>query len=150
MIPMLLAQCSCGRCQVQVKEPLITRFYCHCSICRQVYKDNFSDVTVQLSANTRCMNQSEVVFKKHKRWLALNRGVCKHCEEPVVATLFNIFSFIPARNYQEKSRLPDAEARIFYSDTCVSQSQIAAAAGYWKSQLLVCYIIAKGLFKFGR
>lgn len=150
MTSKLATQCACGECQIQVHEPVLARFYCHCSICQAVYKEKYSDVTVQLAGKVSMVKRSEITFRRYKRWLSLNRGVCSNCGDPVIATLFSIFAFIPSRNYIEGGRLPESQARIFCQDPEAKNTNLSVASGYWKSQLLVSFLIIKRLLRFGR
>ncbi|UTW47808.1 GFA family protein [Bacterioplanoides sp. SCSIO 12839] len=139
----LNSSCSCGQCRVDVGQKPIARFYCHCSICQKIYQSNCADVAVVTSKNVQVLSESAIEFKKHKHLFALQRGTCKTCGDPVVATLFGLLSFLPVRNFVSAEQLPMSQARIF---CCNKDKELPCTDGYFKSQLLVTSLIIKGLF----
>lgn len=141
-----VTSCSCGRCEVTIEKPPLTRFHCHCSICRKLYQSDYADVVVVPASAMGISAQADIHYDKYRSFPAIRRGTCKHCHEPVVATLMGLLAFIPGRNYRDQQALPELKGRIF-ADQNMTADDIPAACSYWQSQLLVSRLIMAGMFR---
>ena len=111
-------QCRCGAVKMRVKKPPITRFYCHCNICQEVYRRDFGDPTVVWSFNIEIEDISKIDFKRQRLVpISVKCGTCKVCEEPVVGSTAILpvlsISYIPAALYQDPAEVPNAAGHIF-------------------------------------
>lgn len=137
--------CSCGRCEVTIEQPPITRFHCHCSICRKLYQSDYADVVVVSPSAMTISAQSDIHYHKYRSFPAVRRGTCKHCHEPVVGTLMGLLAFVPGRNYRDPQALPELKGRIF-ADQNIAEDDIPGACNYWQSQWLASRLIMRGMF----
>jgi hypothetical protein len=139
-------QCECGQTQVSVAKPPMLRFHCHCTICQNLYKRAFSDVTVMWAKNAKLTQGQSIEYRRPG--LLLKRGVCTQCEEPILAymTLFPgvKLAFVPGNRYQDAAVLPEPSAHIFYhrSETPMDDG-IAKYKGFIKSELVITWLILK-------
>jgi hypothetical protein len=139
-------QCECGQTQVSLTKPPMLRFHCHCTICQELYKRPFSDVTVMWSGNAKLTRGEHIEYRRPG--LLLKRGVCTQCEQPILAymTLFPgvKLAFVPGNRYDDQAILPNASAHIFFHR---SQQQIDDGIGKYKgfivSELAVSWLIVK-------
>lgn len=145
----LFCHCQCEQTQVTVLKPPMLRFHCHCTICQDLYKQPFSDVTVMWAKNARLTHGEQVEYKRPG--LLLKRGVCTQCEQPIFATM-TLFPwvklvFVPGNRYDSQTALPKATAHIFYHR---SQSEIddglLKVRGFVKSELAISWLIVKSAF----
>ena len=142
----LFCRCECEQSRVSVARPPMLRFHCHCTICQNLYKRPFSDVTVMWAKDAKLTQGEQVEFKR-PGWL-LKRGVCKQCQQPIFATM-TLFpgvklAFIPANRYDNKAALPNAKAHIFYHRRQSEMNDgIAKVAGFIKSECVVSWLILK-------
>lgn len=145
----LSCQCLCGQTQVAVAKPPMLRFHCHCTICQDLYKQPFSDVTVMWAKDATLTQGEQVAYKRPG--LLLKRGVCIQCEQPIFATM-TLFpgvklAFVPANRYDDQVRLPQVTAHIFYhrrqSD---SDDGLLKVKGFMKSELAISWLIVKSAF----
>ena len=131
--------CQCKKSSLAVNGQVLTRFICHCKICQKVYQQPFADVVVVKSQDLTQVDESSLTFAKHKLPPAVNRGVCKHCSQPVLATLNFLpnwgYSFIPASNF-DSAELPEPSMHLFYHRRVQDkQDSLPKHSGYWQSQL---------------
>jgi len=139
-------QCECGKTQLSVVKPPMLRFHCHCTICQNLYKRPFSDVTVMWAKSAKIIQGEHIEYRR--LGLLLKRGVCTQCEEPILAymTLFPgvKLAFVPGNRYSAPSILPKASAHIFFhrSETKMDDD-IAQYKGFIKSELVITWLILK-------
>lgn len=139
-------QCECGKSQVRLKKAPMLRFHCHCTICQNLYKKPYSDVTVMWANNTQLLNDEHIEYRRPG--LLLKRGVCTGCEQPIFATMTLLpglkLAFVPGNRYDDQTILPNPSAHIFYHR---SQSEmddgIAKTRGFIKSELVISWLILK-------
>lgn len=112
------AICGCGKAAVTVTTMPSARFRCHCTICQKVYASSFSDVLVFRRSQLKPVDRDQIKWTRTKSVSPLRRGLCIHCNEPVLAHFYGILAFMPARALPEKS-LPKVSMDIYY-DTRVS------------------------------
>lgn len=131
-----IATCGCGKAEVTVKVMPSTRFRCHCTICQNVYASGFSDVLVFRRGQVKPVDSEQIKWTRTKSVTPLRRGLCVHCNEPILAHFYGILAILPARSLPEMS-LPKVSKDIYY-DTRIgdvldnvpkSSGLIAAYAG---------------------
>ena len=112
------AQCPCGTSKFRLSKTPTRRFICHCTICQGVYRQPFADVTVMSAARVAIDTPETIEFGKYKEGPALDRGICKECNNPVVGFLpvmpFVRLAFVPCTNIQDQDALPDPAMHIYY------------------------------------
>ncbi len=145
----LSCQCHCGKVQVSMVKPPMLRFYCHCTICQNLYQRPFSDVTVMWAKDAKLTESKHIEYKRPG--LLLKRGVCIHCKQPIFATM-SLFPglkwvFVPSQRYEDQAKLPNASAHIFYhrSKTDIDDG-ILKVKGFIKSELVISWLILKSAF----
>ena len=144
--------CSCGQTKLQIKQRPLTRFYCHCSICQQVYGKPFADVTVNWAWDVEISQEHKTLFKEYKSFLALERGTCTGCEKPTLSFLglfpFKYLAFVPTHMYEEEKELPAPQGHIFYENRVTSSHDaLPTYQGYLESQMAVMSFLANGMLK---
>lgn len=108
-----IATCGCGKAEVTVKTTPSTRFRCHCTICQNVYSSGFSDVIVFRRGQVKPVDRDQIKWTRTKSVTPLRRGLCVHCNEPVIAHFYGILTFMPARTMPEMA-LPKVSRDIYY------------------------------------
>ena len=143
-------QCECGQTQLSLIKPPMLRFHCHCTICQNLYKRPFSDVTVMWASNVKLIQGKRMEYRRPG--LLLKRGVCTGCEQPLLAymTLFPglKLAFVPGNRYSNPSALigglPKPSAHIFFHR---SEQEIDDGIGKYKgfivSELVSSWLILK-------
>lgn len=139
-------QCECGATQVSVAKPPMLRFHCHCTICQELYKRPFSDVTVMWAKDAKLTQGENIEYRRPG--LLLKRGVCTQCEEPILAymTLFPglRLAFVPGNRYNDSGVLPKASAHIFFHRSKAPMADgIAQYEGFIKSELVITWLMLK-------
>jgi len=134
-------QCPCGKTAFTVRATPFLRFYCHCLICQELYKQPYVDVTV-VKSQAVLLNSSGVTFKKYRLPPALQRGTCNHCHKPVAGFLTGVpglkLAFITGDNFIDKTNLPDSVGHIFYHRKANPvDDALPKISGYWKSEATV-------------
>ena len=81
------AACECGLCEVELSRLPTQRLFCHCTICQEVYGQPYADVTITDPRTIHPSNERPITFRKHKKFLALDRGTCIECKRPVLGLL---------------------------------------------------------------
>jgi hypothetical protein len=143
--------CPCGATRFAVKGELIGRFFCHCTICQAVYRKPFADATIFWGRAIALPDKSAIEFRRYRPPPSLNRGVCPHCRNPVVA--FMAYSplsvgFVPARNFEDPTDLPTPDCHIFYERRVADvDDSIPKISGYWSSEAYVTRKILGALFR---
>lgn len=144
-------QCSCGAVKLRVKEPLLTRFLCHCTICQSVYKKPFADVTVLREGNLEIDDGSALRFDRLRPPPNVNRGICSKCETPSVGYMSLMpglkMVFLPTHMLQNQQDAPEPAAHIFYGSRSADvEDALPKHMGYWGSELAVVGLIMPKLF----
>ena len=143
------ARCECGKSQVELNKAPMLRFHCHCTICQNLYKQPYSDVTVMWSKDAKLTQSEHIEYRRPG--LLLKRGVCTQCEQPIFATM-TLFpgvklAFIPASRYDDSTILPDPSAHIFFHRSEVEMDDcIGKTKGFIKSELMISWLIVKSAF----
>lgn len=110
--------CPCGASKFSLSKTPTQRFFCHCTICQQVYRKPFADVTVMSATRVSVETPDTIKFGKYKDAPALDRGICTECNNPVVGFLKAAplvrFAFVPCINIADQDTLPDPAMHIFY------------------------------------
>lgn len=112
------------------------RFRCHCTICQRIYASSFSDVVVFRRGQLRPVDPDQIKWTRTKTVTPLARGLCIHCNEPVLAHFYGALSFTPARALSGLT-LPKVDRDIYYEtraedlsdETPKSSGLIGAYAG---------------------
>lgn len=142
----IIGRCECGKTQVAINKPPLLRFHCHCTICQNLYKKPFSDVTVMWSKDASLTQDAYIEYRRPG--LLLKRGVCTQCEQPIFATM-TLFpgvklAFVPANRYDNQQILPKPSAHIFFHRSEVPiDDGIKKTKGFIKSELLISWLIVK-------
>jgi hypothetical protein len=148
-------RCECGQTQVRVVKPPMLRFHCHCTICQDLYKQPFSDVTVMWQKDAKLTQGENIEYRRPG--LLLKRGVCTQCEQPIFATMTLLpsllkwpgvrLAFVPANRYDDQSVLPKPSAHIFFhrSETQIEDG-ITKYKGFIKSEWVISWLIVKSAF----
>lgn len=92
------------------------RFFCHCTICQKKYNAPFADVVLFRLGDVTVSDQA-VSFGKYKRFAAIDRGICDHCQKPVMAKMGKGekgYAFIAAQNFTDPGLLPESAMHVFY------------------------------------
>jgi hypothetical protein len=135
-----------------VDGALLGRFLCHCTICQDVYKQPYSDVTVFHARAIALAENSALNYKRLRPPPAIDRGLCPACGSPVVAFMafgpMKIFGFVPTRNLERPAELPNASLHIFYHRRVADIADaIPKVSGYWPSELAVTRMALAGAFR---
>ncbi|WP_252060428.1 GFA family protein [Acinetobacter sp. AHP123] len=131
--------CPCHSTELDICTPVLMRFICHCTICQQIYKTPYADVSVVFKKDIAKHAQANLEFKKYRRPPALERGFCISCFNPVFSYLKTYTSydlaFIPSKNFKDQTALPKPILHMFYNRK-VSQmnDQLPKYRGYVASQ----------------
>ena len=145
----ITARCECGKSQVELKKAPMLRFHCHCTICQNLYKQPYSDVTVMWNKNAKLTQGEHIEYRRPG--LLLKRGVCTQCQQPIFATMTLLpglkLAFIPANRYDDASILPKPSAHIFFHRSEVEMNDgIRKTKGFIKSELMISWLIIKSAF----
>lgn len=143
-------QCTCGQTTLELASKPLTRFYCHCTICQNLYKKPHSDVTVVWTKDLKFTNDSNIKYVRPG--LLLKRGVCQLCDQPVAGLLTMIpglkLAFVPAGIYSDQSALPESEAHIFYHRNRIKNTDnIHKQKGFIRSELRISWIVLKAIIR---
>lgn len=114
----VVATCGCGTAGVTLSAVPSARFRCHCTICQKVYASTFSDVLVFRRGQVKPSDKAQIEWIRTKKVTPLVRALCVHCNEPVLAHFYGIFTFMPARALPEMFQ-PEVNNDIYY-DTRIS------------------------------
>jgi hypothetical protein len=142
--------CACGKSEFHIDGIPLTRFLCHCTICRIYTGECFNDVAAFWAGAISVPAEFPVAFKKHRPPPNVSRGLCRHCGKPVVEFMtlapFVRLAFVPTKNIPNAQLLPFPSAQIFY-DRRVKEcdDSIPKFSGYWSSQLAVTRLILGSL-----
>ena len=142
-------QCHCGKAKLRLATKPVNRFRCHCEICQRVYQQAFSDATILNAKQLLAIDHSLLRFESHWSWL--QRGLCRHCQAPVVAFLALLpcvkVAIIPAQNYPAEAALPDVKAHIFYHRRQHDiDDDVPKISGFLLSELKAMQLIITGLW----
>lgn len=144
-------QCSCGSVNINVKQPFMTRFFCHCTICQSLYKKPYSDVIALHASNVEIGKPDTIQFKKLRPPPNVNRGVCVSCRLPAIG-FFTLapgikIAFLPTQMLRNPSDAPDPSLHIFYhSKKADIDDTLPKYSGYWRSTLALTRKILPKLF----
>ena len=125
------------------------RFHCHCTICQNLYKQPYSDVTVMWAKDAKLTKSEHIEYRRPG--LLLKRGVCTQCEQPIFATMILFpgvkLAFIPANRYDGQTALPKPSAHIFFHRSELEMDDgIGKTEGFIKSELMISWLIVKSAF----
>jgi hypothetical protein len=70
-------------------------------------------VVVFRRGQVKPFDASQIKWTRTKKITPLARGLCIHCNEPVLAYFYGILAFMPARAFPEIS-LPEVSRDIYY------------------------------------
>lgn len=102
----MIAQCMCGACRVQLSKAPGVRFLCHCTICQKLYGRDYADVTVNLARNVEVLTPENLRFATYKAPPAVNRGLCKSCDQPVIGFMKTLA--VPQLAFMQAPVLPQS------------------------------------------
>lgn len=113
-----IAQCPCGKCQVELTQIPSVRFLCHCTICQSVYPGDFADATLLRADKVSIKTPEEMTFSQLKAPPALDRGICNSCKHPVIGFLDGPlgvrFAFLPTVVLPKNDYLPKPLRHVYY------------------------------------
>lgn len=139
--------CPCGQSSFGVTAAPSMRFFCHCKICQKLYKKAFADVTLLQWEHVNLADENAIIFGKYRSFPAINRGICRECNTPVMAYAGSgksRLAFIAADNYENKSVLPEPQLHIFYDSRAEAvDDALPKHKGYIRSQLAVMKLMGK-------
>ena len=144
-------QCSCGGVKLKVKEPLITRFFCHCKICQSVYKKPFADATVLRARDIVIDTPNTLQFERLRPPPNLNRGICGSCKMPAIGLMTLVpglkIAFLPTHMFQNSNDAPEPSFHLFYHSRIADvDDAYPKHNGYWRSEWAVMRKILPKLF----
>ncbi len=147
----MITTCPCGCTSVHILTTPRARFYCHCTICQAVSRQAYADDCLQLASNVHISDESKIEFRSYKSPPAFSRGICKHCQSPVIAFFspmpFIRLAFIPSVNYPPAIKLPKSKGHMFYRHRVAEiDDALPKYEGYWSSQLATAAAITRSLF----
>jgi hypothetical protein len=130
------SQCRCGKAQVTLSALPSARFRCHCTICQSVYAADFADVAVFRRGQVTPRAPRQIKWIRIKSITPLRRGLCRDCNDPVLAYFYGILAFMPTRTLPAIA-LPPVNRDIYTAtrtsavvdDVPKSSSLISAYAG---------------------
>jgi hypothetical protein len=112
-----VCSCPCPASPISVREEAIGRLFCHCTVCQEVYKKPYADVTYFWACSIS-LPKHDIQLRHYRPPPALNRGVCAKCGSPVVAFMAfspaSVVAFVPSQNFERQADLPTASRHIFY------------------------------------
>ena len=143
--------CSCGASRFTVAGAPIGRFFCHCTICQKAYSKPFADVSYFWAKSVTLPDNRAIEFRRHRPPLAMRRGECAQCGNPVVNFLgfprSLALAFVPSQNFPEAAELPAPDAHIFYDRRVADIADaVPKVSGYWASEARVTRSLLAGLF----
>ncbi|NRA41751.1 MAG: GFA family protein [Pseudomonadales bacterium] len=140
--------CRCGSAVVQLSTTACARFRCHCETCQAIYQQPYSDASIVNAKQLKLLDPSQLYFTSS--WSMLRRGLCRHCDAPVVAFLPLLpglsAAIVPAQNYPPEISLPELQAHIFYhrrqQDVDDDRPKVS---GFLRSEWTALRLILQGL-----
>jgi hypothetical protein len=144
------SSCSCGKANIDIKGPVIGRFFCHCTICQSLYKEPCADVTIVRARSVIIRAPCEMEFRRYKSPPALNRGVCKACGSPVLGLTPGPSSlglaFVASRTFESPELVPPPQYHVFYHRSVANvDDALPKISGYWRSEFAVLSLVLLGL-----
>lgn len=148
----MLGKCECGAVELEATVAPKARFICHCTICQKVYGEPFADITALWNMQLRISLGADQLRYKHHSWFpsSVNRGVCRHCERPVLGRL-NLpplpVTLVPTQRWVDPTELPPPSGHIFYHSRVADISdELPKTSGLVGSELAATRYILSGLF----
>jgi hypothetical protein len=147
--------CLCGATRFGVKGAPIGRFFCHCTICRKVYRKPFADVTYFRAAAVNLPADQPVEFRRYRPPRGVRRAICARCDNPVAAFLTMVpgvsVAFVSSQNFPPSAELPTPDSHIFYRWRVAEIADaVPKLSGSWSSQSYVARKVFADLFRPGR
>jgi len=143
--------CLCGASRFAVSGDPMGRFFCHCTICQNVYRKPFADATFFWARSIALPDRHDIEFRRYRPPPALNRGICRRCRNPVVAFMAAgplSIGFVPSQNFEKPAELPEPARHIFYDRRVADVTDsIPKIGGYWSSEAYVIKRIVGALFR---
>ena len=141
-------KCECGASELTLTQTPRARFFCHCLTCQEVYGLPFADVVILRHSSVTLEKESQIEYKKFSK--ALDRGVCKGCNRPVVSLLtmapFLKLAFVPTASLPSSVEKPKSDAHIYYHRCSAPvDDDIPKVSGPIKSNLKVLPAMLRGL-----
>ena len=99
--------CLCGASRFSVAGNPIGRFFCHCAICRKLYRKPFADVTYFRASSVTLLPNQPIEFRRYRSPPAMRRGTCAKCGNPVLSLLGRglAVAFVPSQNFARPRRV---------------------------------------------
>lgn len=114
----ITGQCECGHSSFELDRGPHVRFFCHCTICQQIYGDKFSDVSVTPIRNVHLAAEHHAQKRKFKKFLALDRMICEDCGKPLISFMHWLPGFplamIPTRNLGDQGKTLKPSMHLYY------------------------------------
>lgn len=110
--------CPCGESHFSFSGAPLCRFYCHCTLCQEVYQAPFADAFLMQIDEPFEMTKGEVEFARKKANGGIERGLCPHCHAPLFARFPQSFlsklAFVTAARFPAGTNLQPVDRHIFY------------------------------------
>lgn len=135
-----LCTCPCGASQIVVNAAPRARYFCHCTICQVVCKQNYADCTALRAEEVTLMEGHKIEFKKYGPSNGISRGNCSICGSPVVDFLNMLpgirAAFVPGEIYPDQTTLPPPTMHLYYHRRATDISDpLPKHSGAFRSQL---------------
>lgn len=132
--------CRCGRTQFEITGEPRLRMLCHCTICQRFNQAAYADVLVFKSTQVNAPDLSTVEFKTYKAPPNVQRGICRHCQQPAIEVfdmpLFPKLTMVPAGMFAGDAGLPAPVAHMFYEHRQQdANDDLPKKTGFLSSQL---------------
>lgn len=105
--------CECGRTHIKLHAAPRVRFRCHCTKCQAVYGAHYADALLFRRGQVRAEEPDSLKWIKTMRPSPLSRGVCRHCDQPMLGLLFGVFNIVPSDRISDLA-LPPVSCDIYY------------------------------------
>ena len=109
----ITTSCDCGKANARFSVMPKVRFRCHCTKCQSVYKSAYADALVFRRGQVQIADKEQIKWIRTARPSPLIRGLCKTCDEPVLAHFYGALSMVPARSVSELE-LPPIDCDVYY------------------------------------
>ena len=140
--PAVETGCSCGASRLEIIADPSLRFICHCTICQRFNNAPEADMLVFRRDQALLDDAATVAFRRFKKRLAVDRGACRECGDPVVEylslPLTSGLAFVPTALLDGRMPLPTPSMRVFYeSRVADAHDELPRHGGFLASQLAI-------------
>jgi hypothetical protein len=111
--------CGCGRTHIKLDVAPRVRFRCHCRKCQAVYGLPYADALMFRRGQVRPEDPDTLKWIRTIKRSPLVRGLCRHCDQPVLGLLFGTLNIVPAGTVTDQDYALPAPVCDIYYDTRV-------------------------------